>query len=68
MERKELIERIDTETKLLDACAAWAEGKTEVERYGQGVEDRDRTSCLNGRRVQAKKGPHIAPVFLLYVA
>jgi hypothetical protein len=30
--RTELIEMISNETELLDACAAWAEGKTEVER------------------------------------
>ena len=30
--QNELIEVIDTETELLDACAAWAKGKTKVER------------------------------------
>ena len=30
--RNELVEMISNETELLDACAAWAKGKTEVER------------------------------------
>ena len=30
--RNELVGIIDTETELLDACAAWAKGKTQVER------------------------------------
>jgi hypothetical protein len=61
--QNELIEVIDTETELLDACAAWAKGKTKVERMVKASKIANALGALMTGAPKPRKDPALRDIF-----
>ena len=71
--RNELVEMISNETELLDACAAWAKGKTEVERMVKASKIATALRALMSGAPKPRTDPALRQIFAvrglaLYVA
>lgn len=63
LERKDLVEIIDTETELLEACAAWAKGKTDVERMIKAAKIANALRALMTGAPKPRTDPALRQIF-----
>jgi hypothetical protein len=61
--RNKLVEMISSETKLLDACAAWAKGKTEAQRMVKASKIATALRALMTGARKARTDPALRQIF-----
>jgi hypothetical protein len=61
--RNELVEMISSETELLDACAAWAKGKTKVQRMVKAMKIATALRALMMGAPKPRTDPALSQIF-----